>query len=107
MHQERMNGSCTVCHLHFPHLEWRPLAGEELVPDEGEVPQPGQHHDGAGEALVADELPRAGDDLLDGRVAVRDPGVRYKRLIEFSGQIGVQIRDKLWSNFSTRASNIT
>ena len=88
-----MNGSC---YLHFPHLEWRSLAGEELVPDEGEVPQPGQHHDGAGEALVADELPRAGDDLLHGRVAVRDPGVRYNGPLGLSGQyLGCKLRTSL------------
>ena len=88
----KMHQSMTNCsgYLHFPHLEWRPLAGEELVPDEGEVPQPGQHHDGAREALVADELPGAGDDLLHGRVAVRDPaGVRFSRHLGFLGQIRV------------------
>ena len=63
-----------IHYLHFPHLQGCLLALQELVPHEGQVPQPGQHHDGAAEALVPDELPRPRDDLLDGGVAVWDLG---------------------------------
>ena len=54
---DRSYPSCSLSlYLHPPHLERGLLAGQELVPHEGQVPQPRQHHDGAAQTLVSDEL---------------------------------------------------
>jgi hypothetical protein len=47
--------SFRIVYLHQPHGQRRLFALRKLVPDEGQMPEPRQHHDGPAQALVPDK----------------------------------------------------